>query len=194
MELDRQAFSDPNQPKSSDGGAVFPPIPKAWTRKKRYLLFAGQVYDQFQKECRIYRYGGGRGTEGGAGEEPSVDVELVQDMAVLLNEKIRKVNNQAASECTLQFVRSMDLHAAEAEQVSGSVLAGRYSSGMAESLCFLPVDIEKLPIAIYPVPPEYVRVKTRLHGFFTRFYGQNRQKIDQVMARLESDARKIRRR
>ncbi len=186
LDIDRTAFPD-TAGRVMDDPAVFPEMPKAWTRKKRYVLWVAQAYDRFQKECHRYRYGGGgKKTTPDASEEMITDVELIREMATLLNKKIHKVNNQTASECTLQFVRSMDLQTAEAERFTGAVIPGRYTTGLTESMCYLPIDIENLPIVIYPVPPEYEQIKNRLHGILIRFYGQNRKEIDPLMKEWEA--------
>jgi hypothetical protein len=175
--IDRSVFTGMAQKPS----AQFPAVPKAFTQKRRYVLLALQSYDAFQNACQVYQHGGVTADQNSADESvPMICVDLVQEMAVLLNEKIKRVNNRATSECTLQFVRSLDFQATEAEHFAG-MIPGRYASGITQAMCYLPVDIAHLPIVSYPVPPRMDQVKGRLIQFWSRFYGENKKDVRRLM-------------
>ncbi|MGD9973431.1 MAG: hypothetical protein AB7S77_10250 [Desulfatirhabdiaceae bacterium] len=175
--IDRSAFSCPDQPRS----AILPTIPKAWTQKQRYVRLALQAYDTFQTACETYQHGGSDIKHDPTDEsQPAACVDMIFEMAELINKKIKHANNSMTSECTLQFVRSLDFQASEAENFTG-VIPGRYASGITETLCYLPVDITHLPIVSYPVPPRIDRVKNRLIQFWSRFYAENKQAVQHLL-------------
>lgn len=175
--IDRSAFSCPDQPRS----AILPTIPKAWTQKQQYVRLALQAYDTFQTACETYQRGGSDINHDPTDEsQPAACVDMIFEMAEIINEKIKHANNSMASECTLQFVRSLDFQASEAENFTG-VIPGRYASGITETLCYLPVDITHLPIVSYPVPPRLDGIRGQLSRFLSGFYAENKMIIRRLL-------------
>ena len=154
---------DTHLPLPAPEAVDFPKPRKAWTLKGRYTQLVLDAYDRFHAACDQYRHC--RQPRHALPEGPPPPCyDMVIAMAKLLNDKIQAVNDTFSVECTLQFVRSLDVRTQEAEEVTG-VIPGRYASGLVDRLCIEPVDIEALDLLKFPVPPAPDSVEGSIRNF-----------------------------
>ncbi|WP_028325972.1 hypothetical protein [Desulfatirhabdium butyrativorans] len=160
----------------------FPHIRKGWTLKGKYTGIVLQTYSELYEACDSYRHCRPANVSQ-KDEAPAPCYDMVLAMANLLNEKIRSVNDTFSMECTLQFVRSLDVRSQEAEDVTGGI-HGRYSAGLLDNLCISPVDIESLSLPAIPVPPSPDTVERKIRKFCGEQIRLNRDAITNLMDRI----------
>lgn len=162
----------------------FPKLRRAWTLTGRYTWLVLDAYSQLHAACDQYRHCR-QSSHAQSNDPPPSCYDMVIAMAKLLNDKIQAVNDTFSVECTLQFVRSLDVRAQEAEEVTGG-LAGRYATGLVDRLCVEPVDIEALDLLKFPVPPLPDSVEGSIRSFCKQ---QVRLYKKDILTRIPSFAR-----
>lgn len=158
----------------------FPKPRRAWTLKGRYTQLVLDAYAQLHAACDQYRHCR-QPSHTRSQDPPPPCYDMVVAMARLLNDKIQAVNDTYSVECTLQFVRSLDVRTQEAEEVTG-VIPGRYSSGLIDNLCVQPVDMDALGLLSLPVPPAPDTVERPIRNFCTE---QIRLHRNDIVARMQ---------
>jgi len=162
--------------------AVFPEsVGWAFCVRRQYLKQVFQAYGELQKICRIYRWGDS-GSDNSLMTELSGPVyyQLILEMAQQLNAEIAKVNASISPSCMLSFVKRLNVAESEKEQFTG-VIFGRHDSGLDDTMCFSPVDVNTLPITAYPDLPEPGKAKKAIYRFCKDFYDANRAQIRCLM-------------
>ncbi len=187
-ELLRRAGVDDPDPllASADiDGPHFRGLPSAFTRKGRYAALVEDAYAALRRERNIYMDGHPDDhMNSGEISETTPYYRLLANMSRLINERVRKVNEDMSPGTIMQFVRGFDPAAMDQAKVAGGHIGG-YADDMDRKLAYRPVNFEKLNLPRFPEMPPRAAAEKMIREVAGEIFEKRREAALAVLEALK---------
>ncbi|EFI35345.1 conserved hypothetical protein [Desulfonatronospira thiodismutans ASO3-1] len=122
-------------------------LPRAWTRRGRFLGLVRSLYMQLAERIDVYTHGRYVEDKEVAGKKQlTTNLKSVTDFAESINAAIREINACNRPDDVMAFARSMDVEGGQKRKLAGSDLTYNFD----QDLCFKELSIDDLGLAKYP--------------------------------------------
>lgn len=151
-------------------------IPFAFTPKGKFIKLVLRAYHDLHKAADEYM-------NGYPGDSDTCDVyyRMMLKMAMLINEKIRRINQGLAPSAVIGFARRFNPEAMGKEQIAGATLDG-YDFSIDSKLAYQILDPDSLQFKSYPELPEPGTVLSEIISFCEKNYAENKEEIGKRIA------------
>ncbi len=157
-------------------------IPFAFTKKGEFVKIVLRAYNALQKASDEYMNGSP------ASSDSDVYYKMLLKMAMLINEKIRNINNSLSPYTVLDFARRFNAEAQGKERITGGTLDG-YAVSIDSKLACQPIDFDRLQIKSYPELPEQNTVISEITAFCKKNYPDKKKEIRKRISDLKTRIR-----
>ena len=161
-------------------------IPYALTLKGEFVNLVNEAYDSLQKICMEYIFGKEfyefKDQDIGT---LSVYYKLIDEMAYLLNEDIRKYNEEVSPANVLQYFKRFNPETIKKEYFTGGSSFSGDDCGLNRNLAFKPINHEELNLKKYQELPPLYRVSGKIKTYCKKIYARNQADIKNMISQLK---------
>ena len=166
-----------------------PAIPFALSAPRRYAKLVLLGCDELRQACRVHVNGPGRDDRSGdKAREIPVYYSLVKEMSLLVNEEIRKLNENFSPSGVLEFARKLN---SDAEMTAGlgERAYAEAGFGIDRKLMYTAIRFEDLQLKKFPQLPPREMVDSKIVEFCAQIYRSRTGEIRRLLADLKIQIR-----
>jgi hypothetical protein len=159
-------------------------LPFALTAKGRYAACVEAVYQQLFEAIQDYLHGHSYNDPKRPGRKRvTIHYKRLEEIAGIINEKIRKANTERSASSVLREVKNMNPEQMEREDLLGDVCYGT-GVGLDKDMCFAPIDFEGYRFPEVAELPQTEKIRPALKRFCKRVYSERREAALRAMETL----------
>ena len=186
--IDSDAYALP--PEAADK-ALPPSISSALTAKGEYLKLVLWAYEKLQESVAGYLHGAPDfGSETTLPENIEAHYTLIDNMCLVINEEIEKVNREMAPGQMLDCFRRFDPAGEEKRYITGGGSDYSDDCTLNQRMAFKPLDCRSLDLPKLPALPPLKEVKSAISDFCKNLYSHETHKalavIDTLRLRIKT--------
>ncbi len=152
-------------------------VPRAWTRKGRFLALASKLYIQAAEKIKVYlrgRYVDDPEIKGK--KRLTVNLFTLKDQISRLNKSIQEVNVCNSPDEVMAFARRLEVEGNHKKKFTGSELVYDYN----QDLCLTELDPADLGLKEYPELPTDKEAMRRVDQTLRKIYSEFKIEIDNL--------------
>ncbi|WP_291319918.1 hypothetical protein [Desulfonatronospira sp.] len=153
-------------------------LPRAWTRKGRFVKLIRNLFLQLANRVDVYLYGKYVDDPEVKGKKQlTTNLKSVISLAEDINTSIREINSCNSPDDVMAFARSMDVEGSEKKKFAGGDLTYDFN----QDLCYQEVNMQDLGLAEYPELSSDRQAMQKMDALAKDIYSRYKKEINDLL-------------